>query len=133
MSSHMRFVNRKKISEMQTMNHYLVLLLLSLTIFAVVLTNGLGNIIIIMAVGLNFPVFQEKRFRLWVAAGAIISIMLQPSQFVYFIFLYLIRLIRTHDEEYPSKNWWLVMELGRIFILLSKVSLLTFLIGLFQS
>ena len=115
------------------MNHYLVLLLLSLTIFAVVLTNGLGNIIIIMAVGLNFPVFQEKRFRLWVAAGAIISIMLQPSQFVYFIFLYLIRLIRTHDEEYPSKNWWLVMELGRIFILLSKVSLLTFLIGLFQS
>jgi len=58
MSSHMRFVNRKKLSEMQSLNYYMVLLLLSLTIIAVVLTNGLGNVIIILAIGMNCPVYE---------------------------------------------------------------------------
>jgi hypothetical protein len=110
-----------------------VFVLLSVSILTVVLTNGLGNVLIILGIGVNFPTYQEARFRKLVAMGTLVSLLLQPEQFIYFLFLYLIRLLKTQDHEYRHRNWWLFIVLGRIVILLSKVSLLTFLIGLFQS
>lgn len=67
------------------------------------------------------------------ALGMLINIVLQPQQLVYFLFLYIIRIVKTDDHAFHLKNWWIIIEIGRIIILLSKVSLLTFLIGLTQS
>ena len=48
------------------------------SIATVVLTDGLGNILIILAIGSNFPVYQEHRFRMLAGYGAILSLLLQP-------------------------------------------------------
>lgn len=133
MSSHMRYVYRKKISEMRSINHFIVLLVLLIAIITVSLTNGLGNSLTILGIACNFPVFDEVRFRRMLAIGTIVSLLLQPQQFIYFMFLYIIRIFKTEDHVFSLKNWWLVVELVRVTVLLAKVSLLTFLIGVSQN
>lgn len=114
-------------------NHILIILLLTFTIITLVLTNGLGNIIVILGIYLNLPHYRESSFRFFIGLGITISFLLQPNQLIYFIFLYLARYISTADHAFNRRNWWIFIELGRIIILLSKVSVLNFLIGLSQS
>lgn len=114
-------------------NHLLIILLLIFTIVTLVLTNGLGNLVAIMGIFLNIPNYQEKLFRRLIGLGITASFLLQPNQFIYFIFLYVARYISTSDHTFEKRNWWIFIEFGRIIILLSKVSVLNFLIGLFQS
>lgn len=133
MSSHMRYVYRRKLSELRSINHFTVFLVLVLAVVSVSLTNGLGNVVTILGIACNFPVFDEGRFRKMVAVGTLVSLLLQPQQFIYFIFLYIVRVFKTEDHVFSLKNWWLVVELGRVIVLLAKVSLLTFLIGVTQN
>jgi hypothetical protein len=114
-------------------NHLLIILLIMFTIATLILTNGLGNIIVILGIFLNLPKYQEYSFRLCIGLGITASFLLQPNQFIYFVFLYVARYISTKDHVFDKRNWWIFIELGRITILLSKVSVLNFLIGLFQS
>jgi len=133
MSSHRKFSVKRKNTLRQDLNPYLTMLLILLTIFTMILTNGLGNIIVIIGIALNLPNYQETQYRMYLAFGITISLLLQPTQFIYVIFLYAAKHITTFDQHFNPSNWWLFIELGRIVILLSKVSLLNFLIGLFQS
>jgi hypothetical protein len=114
-------------------NHLLIVFLVICTTVTMVLTNGLGNIIVILGIFINLPNYQEHSFRLCIGLGITASFLLQPNQFIYFIFLYVARYISTGDYVFDRKNWWIFIELGRAIILLSKVSVLNFLIGLFQS
>jgi hypothetical protein len=114
-------------------NNLKIMLLILITIAMLILTNGLGNIIAIIGIFINLPNYQEKSFRSYIGLGITASFLLQPNQFIYFVFLYVARYISSHDHVFEKKNWWIFIEIGRITILLSKVSVLNFLIGLFQS
>ena len=51
----MRFVYKRKRNSLQSINHIIVVCMLLVTIFTVVITNGLGNVFIILGIGINFP------------------------------------------------------------------------------
>jgi hypothetical protein len=72
-----------------------VFLVILLTIVTVILTNGLGNVVVIVGLGLNFPGYVERRYRIFVGIGVTISLLLQPEKFIYFAFLYVIRMFTT--------------------------------------
>ena len=65
-----------------------------------IMTNGLGNILVIIGVFLNIPEYNESSFRNYIALGITISFLLQPSQFIYFVFLYVARYITTFDYTF---------------------------------
>jgi hypothetical protein len=132
-SSYKRFTLKRKMTLKAERNYLFILLLILFTIITLILTNGLGNIIVIIGIFLNLPNYQENSFRRCLGLGITASFLLQPNQFIYFIFLYVARYISSHDHVFEKKNWWIFIELGRIVILLSKVSVLNFFIGLFQS
>lgn len=114
------------------MRHIFVFLLLLLTIIAAVLTNALGNVALVLAVAVNFPVFDESRFRAMVALGVCVSVVLQPWQWIYLIYLYCARWLHSGDHVFGLRSWWVLINFGRLLVMFSKVSVLNFLIGLFQ-
>lgn len=133
MSSYKKYTLKRRLTMRADRNHLLVILLLLLTIVTLVLTNGLGNLVAIVGVFLNVPGYQERSFRRLVGLGVTASFLLQPNQFIYFVFLYVARYVPTSDHAFEKRNWWVFLEVGRVMILLSKVSVLNFLIGLFES
>jgi len=71
-----------------------------------ILTNGLGNIVTIIGLAMNLPNYQEYKFRNYMSVGIAISMLLQPSQFIYFVFLFIARSISTFDHNFKLRNWW---------------------------
>ena len=81
-------------------NHLNIMLLLFCTITTLLLTNGLGNIVVILGILLNLPNYRERSFRMCIGLGIIVSFLLQPNQFIYFLFLYVARYISSHDHVF---------------------------------
>lgn len=81
-------------------NHLNIMLLLFCTITTLLLTNGLGNIVVILGILLNLPNYRERSFRMCIGLGITVSFLLQPNQFIYFLFLYVARYISSHDHVF---------------------------------
>jgi hypothetical protein len=81
-------------------NHLNIMLLILFTIVTLVLTNGLGNIVVIIGIFINLPNYQEKSFRIYIGLGITASFLLQPNQFIYFVFLYVARYISSYDHAF---------------------------------
>lgn len=107
MSSYRKYTLKRKLTMRADRNHLLIILLLIFTIVTLVLTNGLGNLVAILGIFLNVPNYQERSFRRLVGLGITASFLLQPNQFIYFIFLYIARYISTADHCFERRNWWM--------------------------
>ena len=81
-------------------NHLNIMLLILFTIVTLILTNGLGNIVVIIGIFINLPNYQEKSFRRYIGFGITASFLLQPNQFIYFVFLYVARYISSYDDAF---------------------------------
>lgn len=61
------------------------------------------------------------------------SLLLQPQQFVYILFLLLARLLPSGDYVFELNSRWYLVELSRVYIMMSRVSVLNLVIGLSRS
>ena len=103
------------------------------------LTYSLGNIFIIFGIYFNVPEFKAKRFFFFLSFGIVLSLILDPEEFVYFVNLYLVVLVIGQDItsmqeiQYETHSYSFFLDFYRLYIMLSHVSFLNWLIGIFRN
>jgi len=107
------------------------LIIYALTIIVMTLTNSITNILVLLSVFVNIPFHVENRFRLLSGIGISVGLILQPQQYLYFILLYAMSMIKGDDHKFNLHSHWILIQISRLYILFSKVSVLNFLMGLF--
>lgn len=58
MSSYKKYTLKRKLTLKANRNHILVIILMALTIVTLILTNGLGNTIVIIGIFINVPTYK---------------------------------------------------------------------------
>ena len=69
-------------------------------LFAVVVclaTYSLGNIFILFGIYFNVPEFKAKRFFFFLSCGIVLSLIMEPDEYTYFVYLYLVVLVIGQD------------------------------------
>jgi hypothetical protein len=97
------------------------------------LTNSISNIVILLGTFLSLPSYKDLRFRSFLMFGLTIGILLQPNQFLYFALSIIMIYVRGQDMEFKMHSHWIVIQLSRLYIMFSKVSVINFLMGLVPS
>ena len=97
------------------------------------LTNSISNIIILIGVFLNIPIFRDSRFRSFLMVGLTIGLLLQPNQLLYFMLLIFMIYVRGQDIDFKMHSHWILIQFTQLYIMFSKVSVINFLMGLMPS
>jgi hypothetical protein len=104
-----------------------------LTIVVMALTNSISNVIVLLGVFVNIPTFNDSKFRTYLMLGLSLGLLLQPNQFLYFILTLLMVYVRGNNYSFSQHSHWVLIQMSRLYILFSKVSVINFLMGLMPS
>lgn len=115
------------------------IIVIACAIVLCLVTTSLGNIFILFGIYFNLPEYKAKRFFFFVGFGIVCSIVLQPDQVFYFVYLYVVVLIVGQNITagelitYEVHSYSFLLDFYRLYIMLSHVSFLNWLIAISRS
>jgi hypothetical protein len=97
LSKSQSYTLKKKLTKIANSLKVNTLILLISTILIMAMTNSVSNLIILLGMFLNFPLYKDTKFRVFLMLGLSLGIIIEPQQLLYFVLAIVMLYVRGQD------------------------------------